>query len=165
MFKEIEVKLPEKVSKTTGEIVRAEKIIKVISNPDCPYRTIRDLKGYEDAECNTEPSMTNTQDYVPTRVLIQRMLQRHSLAELRMMAEQDALLHPEDYDSEEQDIDTVTDDAQDDLELMDQISDLQSLAEEQASQSSLEHQQSRSSSEQSVSDANEKERKVEAQEE
>lgn len=159
MFKEIEVKIPAKVSKTTGEIVKEASVIKVLSNPECPYRTIRDLKGHNDAEFNAEPSMTNTDDYIPTRVLIERMLTRHSMAELRLFAEQDALQHPEDYDSEDQDLDTVTDDPQDDLELMDQLSDLQALAQQQADSSISEENQSRSATKQSASDAKEQERK------
>lgn len=71
----------------TGELISEGKIIEIFTRPDVPFRSITDLKGYDDSELNTMPSMTNTKDFVPIKKTIAMVLKNYKLEELEILAE------------------------------------------------------------------------------
>lgn len=93
----------EPVVNDLGEVVYGGKIsvIKEVF-PNIPYRTPRDLKGYDDTTVNTEPSLLDLTNYVDNRVMISRLMQSFSENVLNQIAE--------DHDKDSVDMSNVGDD-------------------------------------------------------
>ena len=92
------VKIPEVVDHN-GEIVVPERNLKIKTREDVPCRSITDLKGYTDEWVFTEPSKTNTKDYVPIRKTIAAILARYSHEQLLQIGINDNINHPDEYDA------------------------------------------------------------------
>lgn len=125
------VEIPE-VMDLNGVVVREKKEINIRTRSDVPFRSITDLKGYTEGRVFTQPSKTNTKDYVPVKKTIAAIMARYSHQQLQQLGILDNINHPEEYDNE--DIAEVYDGQDDGLnqDALDMHDEYQALAEQVA---------------------------------
>lgn len=62
---------PEVTHWDTGEILKPEKEIHIMTRDDVPFRSITDLKGYEGHEVNTGSTVADPTGFIPTARLVE----------------------------------------------------------------------------------------------
>lgn len=102
-----------------GEVLYDGAKYTVKEREDCPFRSITDLKGYDDSEINTKPSDCDTSGYVDNRVVIDKIMRNVPLDVLAIYTKNafrdnkfdaDDITSEDDYDDESMDIcDIATD--------------------------------------------------------
>jgi len=108
-----------------GEIVREEKSYTIETRIECPFRSITDLKGYDDAECSNQASIVDTSGFVSPRVMIKRILDHSNAFDLERYA---ANLPAGEYDS---DYGLTEDYEGEDIDNLDVVESFDSVAETQ----------------------------------
>lgn len=135
----------EVVNYETGEIIKPASNLTIKTRLSCPFRSVTDLKGFNDNEVNTHDSLTNADDYVSVKKLIDMIFRGKTLQERQILMAQMNAQHAEDFD-EDNEVEIIED-------LIEQSDDLADISANYEQAEQISSQTAHADSEQSAGKA------------